>query len=191
MKRSVPWLLAVAVLAIVPSVYADSISGSVAIAGVNNAIFSSTDLNFANGFTVGQGAGGSLQGITGSISLNGFNFANASGTQLFTINGLGGSLVSFTIQGPISEKIVDGMLTIAGSGIFTQPDFAPNHGNFLLTVSTVPGLSGMPGTSVLGIQAVAAPEPGSLLLLGSGLLALALLAFWKGKGKPVGTLGNA
>lgn len=192
MKKSIQWLLAFAVLAIVPSVYGDSISGSVAIAGINDASFTSTALNVTGGSVIGQGTGGSLQGITGSISLNGFNFANASGTQLFAIGGLGGPLVTFTIQGPISQTFVDGILTIAGSGIFTQPDYAPNHGNFLLTVSSMPGMSGLSGTTVLGIQAVAAPEPGSLVLLGSGLLALALLAFWKGKTTTSSdTLGSA
>jgi hypothetical protein len=191
MKKSILLLLAFAAFAVVPRAYSDSISGSVAIAGVNDVSFTSTALNVTSGLTMGQGIGGSLQGITGSISLNGFDFATASGTELFTISNLGGSLVTFTIQGPISEQIVDGILTIAGSGIFMQPDYGPNHGNFLLSVSSMPGMSGMPGTTVLGLQAVAAPEPGSLLLLGSGLLALALLAFWKGKATASHTLGNA
>ena len=38
-----------------------------------------------------------------------------------------------------------------------------------------------PGTTSINAEITETPEPGSLLLLGSGLLSLAMLVFWKGK----------
>lgn len=92
---------------------ADPITGTIAMAGINNVTFNSTSVSFTNGgLAIASGSGGTLSNVSGFATVTGFSFAN-------------------------------------------------------------------PDTSA------AAPEPSSLLLLGTGLAGLALVVFRKAKSSTV------
>ena len=68
-----------------------------------------------------------------------------------------------------------------GSVIYTLTGYTLVGGlpSYTLNADSDDGVD--PGTTSINAEITETPEPGSLLLLGSGLLSLAMLVFWKGK----------
>jgi hypothetical protein len=173
MKRFCFALVAVlAALSATPRAMADQITGSISIVGIDDVTFNSNSITFpGTGLTMALGSGGTLSGVTGPVTLTSFSFSDPDNVALFQV--AGGP--TFTIEGDIAEQIVNGILTITGAGELTDPGYSSNGGTFDLSVS-------QSGTSdALEITSVAAPEPSSLFLLGTGFLGLAFVVFRKSK----------
>jgi hypothetical protein len=174
-KFSFVLLALLAALTAAPRAMADQITGSIAIAGVNDVTFNPNSINQTNGLAIASGNSGTLSGTQGLAIVNGFSFSNPNGVELFDV--IGGPI--FTIEGNITEQIVNGILNITGAGILTDPGYTSNGATFDLSVSQ------SATSDALEITAVAAPEPSSLFLLGTGLLGLSFALFRKAKSSAV------
>ena len=172
-----------AALAITPAALADSISGAIAIGESLN----SSDTWNATGITfIGTGqvhqATGTLSALLGdSAQLTSFTFAPASaanGVELFNV---GSGLSTFTIGSIVVD--FNGSLggtpffNLSGTGLLTETGYDNTLAIFSLTSTTT-------GTTSFTVDATTpglAPEPSSLLLLGTGLLGLAFALFRKNR----------
>ena len=117
-------------------------------------------------------------GASGPVTLTGFTFSDSNNVELFDVTSGTGAPITFTIDGPVisGTNPITGDFSITGSGLLTENGFTATDGTFNLA-----NTGG--GTFSISVQATTAstgpvvPEPSSLVLLGSGLFALALFAF--------------
>jgi hypothetical protein len=158
-----------------PFALAIPITGSIGIAG--NDTFTSTSITFIGPGTV-ISTGGTFNSFTGlgsTLTLNSFSFnSSADGTALFSLTNTLGQTLSFDITG-ITSSGTNPTLgypneEVAGAGtlndVYFQSPYTPTAASFVLSTNT----NGSTTVALDASPTAVAPEPNSLLLLGSGLV---------------------
>lgn len=154
---------------------ATSITGKLAVAGLNT--YSTTGVTFVNPGTVLLASGDfAALDTPPTINLTSFSFASAAGTMLFNQDGISATILSFAV-----EKDTANFLNASGVVQVIEAGFAPTDFAFTL-VSTRPDGTTSYTADVVGLAAV--PEPGTLVLVGSGLLFLFFCGRQWGKRRP-------
>ena len=184
-------LLAMAMaVATAPSALADPITGSVGVSGGNDQ-WTATGMTFSNPSATARDATGDygtvlgVSPITNPATINDTSFTFASPDELiFTI---GMDTGTFTATGPIDLVLDDSeYLLFSGTGTLTLTGYDSTPGTFSFS-STDSGLnfgasqSSTYGFDITATPAPVVPEPGSLVLLGTGLFGMAVFAYRKAK----------
>ena len=182
MKRVALGMLALAMsIAVARPAMGTPITGEMAIVGLDT--YSLTGVTFLNPGLVVD-ANGSLAALLGfkDVDLNNFNFATAAGHVLFDWNHMAtdieATILSLNVMSDNNR-----FLNVDGTALLTRTGDAATKYDFSFTSTHTDGVT------IFAFAAVpaATPEPGSLLLVGSGLLGLAGFLYRKAK-KPSSTL---
>jgi hypothetical protein len=129
-----------------------------------------------------------------AVNNNAFTRTSDSGSQFDSLLNFGNAGTGILDKGGVLVDLSGQQLTLLSGG-YSSDNRAENNGHFFFADkgSFHPGnsVSGNNGTSIGRAPLLTeTPEPGSLILLGTGLLCMALVLFWKSARRPVasGTL---